>query len=230
VLVRILMVASLAGMVPIIGCRGSGRSGATLSPGIDAPTDTSAIVDVRGETGPLDKPTDGAGADLLVDGPADGDTPDSGNDFSPISDGSPGSDTAAVPCGRAGATCSDDSDCCGRACLAGKCCETVPGQSCSGEGDCCGRTCLRGGFGTACCGSRGASCSFGVDCCSGVCQRVSGVSLLCGCIQPGAPCKTSTDCCQGSCRAGLCTCTARREPCHFNVECCSNVCRDGSCL
>lgn len=229
---RLLVVATVAWLIPPTGCRGSG---AMSSPGngvsSDGPGDGVGGLDRSQDDGSQLNPTDLTSSDPLVDAPSAQDAPVPLGDAGPVpgNDASQTGDVPSVQCGRAEAPCRQDADCCGRACASGRCCETVPGQ-CSPAG-CCGRACLVGSFGQrACCGLKGASCSFGDECCSGVCQRVSGVSLLCGCLEPGRACKTSTDCCQGSCRAGQCACVARREPCRFNHECCSNVCREGSCL
>lgn len=155
-----------------------------------------------------------------------------------------GSPDTVLSCGQAGAVCQTAGDCCGLACLAGRCSVSAcvsDGQSCTSGGECCSTLCGADGK----CGSlnplcktAGNACTASAECCNGTCNanhQCASPADVSFCAQTGDLCRADRECCTGVCSlrdggtVGTCaslttSCKIDGTLCNGCGDCCSHFC------
>jgi hypothetical protein len=192
---------------------------ATSSPYDGAPID-GMTSSVDGMTSSVDGMTSSVDGATRIDAPA------------PSPDG-------PIACGAIGALCSTSVDCCGLACVAGRCSASAclsDGVACSVSGECCSTLCGAGGtcspLNTAC-KTAGNACTTGSECCNGVCDanhQCATLGAVSFCAQTGDVCRQDSECCTGVCQtvagAAVGTCAAIATSCQVDGTVCNGC---GSC-
>ena len=146
---------------------------------------------------------------------------------------------ARVPgvCGAANDSCQAGPDCCSFSCVNGGCSGsqcTSDGASCANDSECCGGVCS----GNVCaplnpsCKTSGNTCGGNAECCSSYCHNGLCSNSPSYCVQTGDTCTTDVECCGGMCQksgtATLGTCIVAPSSGGGGCTNAGQVCGDGA--
>jgi hypothetical protein len=261
---RAFVIACVLVGLPIAACDSSSTSHPDQTeaglPGDAKATSDGPKSDTLSPPGDAAKTPDGSLPDSpaspMDTGPGIADAPLGGADV-PLGaiDSSPGLDgtvdripispvDSQLSCGQAGAACQSAGDCCGLACVAGRCSASAcisDGKSCTSGGECCSTIC---GTDKLCkplntqCKTAGNACTANGECCNGTCNanhQCAAPAEVSFCAQKGDLCRADRECCTGVCQladgGAVGTCAAITTSCKIDGtlcdgcgDCCSHFC------